>query len=112
MCVCVCVQLNEGEDSEDRGRILVSLLYNSQQGRLLVGVVRCAHLAAMDSNGYSDPFVKVYELQLEHVPGLQLCIQAGLPLSLTSFFLALLQVSEARHGQESQKQNPNQKEDP
>lgn len=60
MCVRVCVQLNEGEDSEERGRILVSLLYNSQQGRLIVGVVRCAHLAAMDSNGYSDPFVKVY----------------------------------------------------
>ncbi|XP_041816270.1 double C2-like domain-containing protein beta [Chelmon rostratus] len=52
--------LNEGEDSEERGRILVSLLYNSQQGRLIVGVVRCAHLAAMDSNGYSDPFVKVF----------------------------------------------------
>ncbi|XP_034752013.1 rabphilin-3A isoform X1 [Etheostoma cragini] len=51
--------LKEGEDSEERGRILVSLTYNSQQGRLLVGVVRCAHLAAMDSNGYSDPFVKV-----------------------------------------------------
>uniref|UniRef100_A0A672HTS9 Rabphilin 3A homolog (mouse), b n=1 Tax=Salarias fasciatus TaxID=181472 RepID=A0A672HTS9_SALFA len=46
-------------DSEERGRILVSLLYSSQQGRLIVGVVRCAHLAAMDSNGYSDPFVKV-----------------------------------------------------
>ncbi|XP_075885697.1 rabphilin-3A [Nelusetta ayraudi] len=52
--------LNEGDDSEDRGRILVSLTYNSQQSRLIVGVVRCAHLAAMDSNGYSDPFVKVY----------------------------------------------------
>uniref|UniRef100_A0A671UJQ8 Rabphilin 3A homolog (mouse), b n=2 Tax=Sparus aurata TaxID=8175 RepID=A0A671UJQ8_SPAAU len=51
--------LNEGEDSEERGRILVSLMYSSQQGRLIVGVVRCAHLAAMDSNGYSDPFVKV-----------------------------------------------------
>ncbi|XP_068430072.1 double C2-like domain-containing protein beta [Clinocottus analis] len=50
---------NEGEDSEERGRILVSLTYNSQQGRLMVGVVRCAHLAAMDSNGYSDPFVKI-----------------------------------------------------
>ncbi|XP_029372327.1 rabphilin-3A [Echeneis naucrates] len=51
--------VNEGEESEERGRILVSLTYNSQQGRLVVGVVRCAHLAAMDSNGYSDPFVKV-----------------------------------------------------
>uniref|UniRef100_A0A3Q3W718 C2 domain-containing protein n=1 Tax=Mola mola TaxID=94237 RepID=A0A3Q3W718_MOLML len=52
--------INEGDDSEERGRILVSLMYNSQQSRLIVGVVRCAHLAAMDSNGYSDPFVKVY----------------------------------------------------
>ncbi|MEQ2213921.1 Rabphilin-3A, partial [Xenoophorus captivus] len=52
--------LNEGEDSEDRGRILISLMYNSQQSRLMVGVIRCAHLAAMDSNGYSDPFVKIY----------------------------------------------------
>nr|XP_020443793.1 rabphilin-3A-like isoform X2 [Monopterus albus] len=51
--------LNEGENSKERGRILVSLMYSSQQGRLIVGVVRCAHLAAMDSNGYSDPFVKV-----------------------------------------------------
>ncbi|XP_030598812.1 double C2-like domain-containing protein beta [Archocentrus centrarchus] len=52
--------LKEGENSEERGRILVSLMYNSQLSRLIVGVVRCAHLAAMDSNGYSDPFVKVY----------------------------------------------------
>ncbi|KAM4634054.1 rabphilin-3A [Polymixia lowei] len=50
--------LEDGE-SEERGRILVSLNYNSLQSRLIVGVVRCAHLAAMDSNGYSDPFVKV-----------------------------------------------------
>ncbi|CAB1419144.1 unnamed protein product [Pleuronectes platessa] len=51
--------LKEGDDSEERGRIMVSLMYNSQVGRLVVGVVRCAHLAAMDSNGYSDPFVKI-----------------------------------------------------
>ncbi|XP_038127069.1 rabphilin-3A-like isoform X1 [Cyprinodon tularosa] len=51
--------LNEGEDSEERGRILISLMFNSQQSRLIVGVIRCAHLAAMDSNGYSDPFVKI-----------------------------------------------------
>uniref|UniRef100_A0A7N6AE59 Rabphilin 3A homolog (mouse), b n=1 Tax=Anabas testudineus TaxID=64144 RepID=A0A7N6AE59_ANATE len=51
--------VNEGDDGEERGRILISLTYNSEQSRLMVGVVRCAHLAAMDSNGYSDPFVKV-----------------------------------------------------
>ncbi|XP_036382625.1 rabphilin-3A-like isoform X1 [Megalops cyprinoides] len=46
-------------DVEERGRILISLMYNSQQSRLIVGVVRCVHLAAMDANGYSDPFVKI-----------------------------------------------------
>uniref|UniRef100_A0A672T9C2 Rabphilin-3A-like n=1 Tax=Sinocyclocheilus grahami TaxID=75366 RepID=A0A672T9C2_SINGR len=54
--------LYEEEDDEEggeRGRILISLTYNSQQSRLIVGVVRCAHLAAMDANGYSDPFVKI-----------------------------------------------------
>uniref|UniRef100_A0A6Q2XEL9 Rabphilin 3A homolog (mouse), b n=1 Tax=Esox lucius TaxID=8010 RepID=A0A6Q2XEL9_ESOLU len=51
--------VHEEDEAEERGRILVSLTYSTQQGRLIVGVVRCAHLAAMDSNGYSDPFVKV-----------------------------------------------------
>ncbi|KAL2079561.1 hypothetical protein ACEWY4_025305 [Coilia grayii] len=46
-------------DVEERGRILISLMYSTQQGRLIVGVVRCVHLAAMDANGYSDPFVKI-----------------------------------------------------
>ncbi|XP_062870871.1 rabphilin-3A [Trichomycterus rosablanca] len=52
-------EVNEGEDSEERGRILVALTYSSQLGRLIVGIVRCAHLAPMDSNGYSDPYVKI-----------------------------------------------------
>ncbi|EFB28980.1 hypothetical protein PANDA_010234, partial [Ailuropoda melanoleuca] len=43
---------------EERGRILLSLCYSSRQGGLLVGVLRCAHLAPMDANGYSDPFVR------------------------------------------------------
>uniref|UniRef100_A0A3B4T312 Double C2-like domains, gamma n=1 Tax=Seriola dumerili TaxID=41447 RepID=A0A3B4T312_SERDU len=42
-----------------RGRILVSLCYNTEKSCLMVGIIRCAHLAAMDSNGYSDPFVKI-----------------------------------------------------
>ncbi|KAK6313172.1 hypothetical protein J4Q44_G00165190 [Coregonus suidteri] len=46
-------------DVEERGRILISLMYSTQQNRLLVGVVRCVHLAAMDANGYSDPFVEI-----------------------------------------------------
>ncbi|XP_074635680.1 rabphilin-3A-like [Acropora palmata] len=42
------------------GRIQISLRYKSQENQLVVGIIRCAGLAAMDSNGYSDPFVKVY----------------------------------------------------
>ncbi|XP_016325186.1 rabphilin-3A-like [Sinocyclocheilus anshuiensis] len=50
----------DGSELEERGRILISLMYSSQLSRLIVGVVRCVHLAAMDANGYSDPFVKIY----------------------------------------------------
>ncbi|XP_040606229.1 double C2-like domain-containing protein gamma isoform X1 [Mesocricetus auratus] len=51
----------EAETSgEERGRILLSLCYSSQRGGLLVGVLRCAHLAPMDANGYSDPFVRLF----------------------------------------------------
>uniref|UniRef100_A0A8C2XCU5 Double C2-like domains, gamma n=1 Tax=Cyclopterus lumpus TaxID=8103 RepID=A0A8C2XCU5_CYCLU len=37
-----------------RGRILVSLCYDTEKGCLLVGIIRCAHLAAMDSNVMLD----------------------------------------------------------
>ncbi|XP_049618207.1 rabphilin-3A isoform X1 [Syngnathus scovelli] len=49
----------DGGEVEERGRILISLMYSTQLSRLLVGVVRCVHLAAMDANGYSDPYVKI-----------------------------------------------------
>lgn len=49
----------DGTDVEERGRILISLMYSTQQNRLIIGVVRCVHLAAMDANGYSDPYVKI-----------------------------------------------------
>ncbi|XP_036953675.1 rabphilin-3A-like isoform X1 [Acanthopagrus latus] len=49
----------EGGEIEERGRILMSLMYSTQTNRLIVGVVRCVHLAAMDANGYSDPYVKI-----------------------------------------------------
>ncbi|AWP06802.1 putative rabphilin-3A-like [Scophthalmus maximus] len=49
----------DGGEVEERGRILISLMYSTQLNRLLVGVVRCVHLAAMDANGYSDPYVKI-----------------------------------------------------
>lgn len=57
---------------EERGRLLLCLQYfppasdgdakgeakERARGGLCVGVKRCAHLAAMDVNGYSDPYVK------------------------------------------------------
>ncbi|XP_072244358.1 rabphilin-3A-like [Leuresthes tenuis] len=49
----------DGTEVEERGRILMSLMYSTQLNRLIVGVVRCVHLAAMDANGYSDPYVKI-----------------------------------------------------
>ncbi|XP_029467314.1 double C2-like domain-containing protein beta [Rhinatrema bivittatum] len=62
--ICLEKQLpidkTEDKSLEERGRILISLKYSSQKGGLLVGIVRCAHLAAMDANGYSDPYVKTY----------------------------------------------------
>ncbi|XP_069883531.1 double C2-like domain-containing protein beta isoform X1 [Dipodomys merriami] len=56
----VGVDKTEDKSLEERGRILISLKYSSQKQGLLVGIVRCAHLAAMDANGYSDPYVKTY----------------------------------------------------
>uniref|UniRef100_A0A803Y3R6 C2 domain-containing protein n=1 Tax=Meleagris gallopavo TaxID=9103 RepID=A0A803Y3R6_MELGA len=52
--------LQTDKSLEERGRILISLKYSSQKQGLLVGIIRCAHLAAMDANGYSDPYVKTY----------------------------------------------------
>ncbi|XP_007433582.1 rabphilin-3A isoform X1 [Python bivittatus] len=52
-------EMDQGGEVEERGKILVSLMYSTQKGGLIVGIVRCVHLAAMDANGYSDPFVKI-----------------------------------------------------
>uniref|UniRef100_A0A3P9MNJ2 Double C2-like domains, alpha n=1 Tax=Oryzias latipes TaxID=8090 RepID=A0A3P9MNJ2_ORYLA len=46
---------------EERGRLLLSLQGEGRHnGGLCVAVKRCAHLAAMDVNGFSDPYVKIY----------------------------------------------------
>lgn len=44
----------------NRGKILLWLRYSTSKQALFVGIVRCAGLAAMDANGYSDPYVKIY----------------------------------------------------
>uniref|UniRef100_A0A158PCC4 Rabphilin-3A Exophilin-1 n=1 Tax=Angiostrongylus cantonensis TaxID=6313 RepID=A0A158PCC4_ANGCA len=42
-----------------RGKILVALQYNIQQGSLFVTIKRCVELIGMDSTGFSDPYCKV-----------------------------------------------------
>uniref|UniRef100_A0A8C8F687 Double C2-like domain-containing protein beta n=1 Tax=Oncorhynchus tshawytscha TaxID=74940 RepID=A0A8C8F687_ONCTS len=54
------LQFTDDKSLEERGRIMISLKYSSQKSGLVVGIVRCAHLAAMDANGFSDPYVKTY----------------------------------------------------
>uniref|UniRef100_A0AAR2K9B1 Double C2-like domains, beta n=1 Tax=Pygocentrus nattereri TaxID=42514 RepID=A0AAR2K9B1_PYGNA len=56
------LQIDKTDDKslEERGRIMISLKYSSQKSGLVVGIIRCAHLAAMDANGFSDPYVKTY----------------------------------------------------
>lgn len=55
---------------------MISLKYNTQKSCLVVGIIRCAHLAAMDANGFSDPYVKT-------------SVWASLPLLLCPLFLTL-----------------------
>ncbi|KAF7206707.1 double C2-like domain-containing protein beta, partial [Nothobranchius furzeri] len=61
-CLEKQLPVNKTEDKslEERGRIMISLKYNTQKSCLIVGIIRCAHLAAMDANGFSDPYVKTY----------------------------------------------------
>ncbi|XP_071790720.1 rabphilin-3A-like isoform X4 [Asterias amurensis] len=63
MSVYLEKQLPLEKDDEligERGKILTTLKYVKSKQQLVVGIVRCAGLAAMDNNGYSDPYVKVY----------------------------------------------------
>ena len=56
----VFVQLEKDDDLISiRGKILLSLRFVTAKQCLHVRIIRCAELAAMDTNGYSDPYVKV-----------------------------------------------------
>uniref|UniRef100_A0A1I8IJL3 C2 domain-containing protein n=1 Tax=Macrostomum lignano TaxID=282301 RepID=A0A1I8IJL3_9PLAT len=46
--------------ADDRGKIHLGLYYAPAKSELLVKVMQCVNLLAMDPNGYSDPFVKLY----------------------------------------------------
>lgn len=51
--------LGETEAGQGRGRVLLSLKYVTARQSLVVAVVRCADLCALDSAGTADSFVKV-----------------------------------------------------
>ncbi len=74
-CVHFLLKAEREDDliAQERGRVLLSLRYNNQKQQLVVTVQRCAALAAMDSNGYSDPYVKVWESQISWFPAAMLC---------------------------------------
>ncbi|XP_071502025.1 rabphilin-3A-like [Diadema antillarum] len=50
----------DDELAGERGKLLIGLKYINVRQTLVVSIIRGAGLAAMDSNGYSDPYVKVY----------------------------------------------------
>ncbi|KAG9341432.1 hypothetical protein JZ751_019241, partial [Albula glossodonta] len=72
MWVSLVAEIDKTDDKslEERGRIMISLKYSSQKSGLVVGIVRCAHLAAMDANGFSDPYVKTNQPRLPLTLGL------------------------------------------
>ncbi|MFH4980296.1 hypothetical protein AB6A40_007005 [Gnathostoma spinigerum] len=45
--------------TDERGKILLAIVYNVQQGSLYVTIKRCAELIGLDATGFSDPYVKV-----------------------------------------------------
>uniref|UniRef100_A0A3Q3BGW8 Double C2-like domain-containing protein n=1 Tax=Kryptolebias marmoratus TaxID=37003 RepID=A0A3Q3BGW8_KRYMA len=57
---CYLRETEQQRSLEERGRLLLCLQFLPARGGLCVGVRRCAHLAAMDVNGFSDPYVKTY----------------------------------------------------
>ncbi|XP_065934669.1 double C2-like domain-containing protein beta isoform X4 [Magallana gigas] len=62
VCLEKAIPTDKDDDllSHDRGKILLGLKYSTAKQCLVVNVVRCVELAACDSNGYSDPYVKLY----------------------------------------------------
>ena len=50
----------EGVESEEKGRILLTISYSAQDCALTIGVDRAVDLPAADSSGLADPYIKWY----------------------------------------------------
>ncbi|XP_066603749.1 rabphilin-3A isoform X2 [Prorops nasuta] len=52
-----------GDFTSGRGRIQITLCYCTRRRALLITIHRAINLLPMDSNGFSDPFVKIYLME-------------------------------------------------
>lgn len=48
-------------------RLLLALCYSTKKRALVVTVCRGTDLPPQDSNGYSDPFVKLYDINIKYM---------------------------------------------
>lgn len=51
----------EGTESEEKGRILLTISYSAQDNALTIGVGKALDLPAVDSSGLADPYVRWYD---------------------------------------------------
>uniref|UniRef100_A0A0N4U206 C2 domain-containing protein n=1 Tax=Dracunculus medinensis TaxID=318479 RepID=A0A0N4U206_DRAME len=59
LCLERAMPVDKNESTTERGKILLGLVYNVQQGSLFVEIKRCTELVGMDPTGFSDPYVKL-----------------------------------------------------